>query len=120
MRLSPATVMRHLASTLFVFLALFVVCGGAQALPYGQHTASATSPHSHLSQAGTVPDDPAGLDERDCVPSLEDNSCGVDDTFDTPLQHAMTMLRLLASRPLGLAPAPAAHHPSLDLRPPIA
>jgi hypothetical protein len=119
MQFLPTTAMRHIASTFLVLLALFVVCVGAQAMP-GERQASSTMEQHEASPAGDAHDDVADPDDQDPLPSLEDNGGGLDDTFDTPPDHAVTMLHLRASRPAGLLPAPAAHHPSLDLRPPIA
>ena len=120
---SVALVMRRFASTIFVFLALLVACMGVSAAPAAAEALSVTmaqehaTPHAHAASA----DDTVALDDQDAVPSLEDNSNGgLDDTFDVPPEHAVTIPRIAASGHAGLAPAPHAHHPSLDLRPPIA
>lgn len=115
MSLLPATLMRRFASTFFVLLAMFVVCAGAHAMPCEQQVIG-----EHMVQAEIAGDNLGDLDDQDPVPSLEDNTGGLDDTFDVPPEHAVNIVRLLASRPPGIAPAPHAHHPSLDLRPPIA
>ncbi|MET0935986.1 MAG: hypothetical protein ABWX83_08350 [Luteibacter sp.] len=108
--------LRRFASTIFVFLALFVACVGVQAMPCNSHGhADGVAEHVAL-----LVDDTAEADDQDALPSIEDNNGGLDDTFDVPPEHAVTVPHVAASRPPGLAPAPHAHHPSLDLRPPIA
>jgi hypothetical protein len=114
--MSLTTSLRRLASTIFVFLALFVACVGAQAMPCDRDApVDGVAVHMAL-----VADDTGESDDQDALPSLEDNSNGLDDTFDVPPEHAVTIPRIAASGHAGLAPAPHAHHPSLDLRPPIA
>ncbi|PTR32852.1 hypothetical protein C8J98_10460 [Luteibacter sp. OK325] len=114
---STTSSLRRFASTFFVFIALFVACMGVQAVPCDRDT-------GHDSVAGyvaaLVADDGSQSTEDDTLPSLEDNSGGLDDTFDVPTEHAMSVPRLVAAGHLHVVPAPHAHHPSLDLRPPIA
>jgi hypothetical protein len=119
MNLLSTTAMRHFASTFFVFLALFVVCAGVQAMPCERQASSMTDQHYVPHTSGTL-DGAATLDDQDPIPSIEDHGGGLDDTFDAPPHYAVKMLHLIAGRPAGLVPAPHAHHPSLDLRPPIA
>lgn len=113
---SMTSSLRHFASTLFVFLALFVACMGVQAAPC-EHDRGHDGVVAHGS---LVADDGSQtLDDED-LPLLEDNSGGLDDTFDVPSEHALTVPRLAAAGHPNVGPAPHAHHPSLDLRPPIA
>lgn len=114
MSLLPTTVMRRLASTILMLVAMFVVCAGVQAMPCGQQVTG-----EYLAQVETVGDQLGDLDDQAPVPSLEDNSGGLDDTFDVPPEHAVSVPHLAEGRPRGIMPAPNPHHPSLDLRPPI-
>ncbi|SDG90254.1 hypothetical protein [Dyella sp. 333MFSha] len=116
-----APAMRRFASTIFVFFALFVACVGVNAAPSATSIASALASQEHAAQhALAVSDDTAYYDDQDPVPSLEDNSGGsLDDTFDVPPQHVVTIPRVATSRHADVLPMPHAHHPSLELRPPI-
>ncbi|HEY4292029.1 hypothetical protein [Luteibacter sp.] len=117
----PANLLRRIASTLFVFLALFVVCAGVQAMPCSVVGAMQDALHAPLSVDTHDTDDGlVALDDEDFVSSLEDHNGGLDDTFDLPPEYAVTMLRLYAGRPPGLVPPPHAHARSSELRPPIA
>jgi len=120
---SAALVMRRFASTIFVFLALLVACMGVSAAPAAAEALSVTmaqehaTPHAHAASA----DDTVALDDQDAVPSLEDNSNGgLDDTFDVPPLHVVSVPRIATTGHADVRPQPHAHHPSLDLRPPIA
>jgi hypothetical protein len=115
MYLHPATAMRRFASTFLVLLALFVACAGVHAMPCEPQGMG-----EHAVLVDVAADALGDLDDQGSIPSLEDNSGGLDDTFDLPPMHAVSIAHLAAGRPPGLAPAPHAHHPSLDLRPPIA
>ncbi|MDQ7995487.1 MAG: hypothetical protein AAGC76_06515 [Luteibacter sp.] len=115
-----APAMRRFASTIFVFFALFVACVGVNAAPSASGLAAAEASQEHAAQhALAVADDTASFDDQDPVPSLEDNSGGLDDTFDVPPQHVVTIPHVSTSRHADVRPAPHAHHPSLELRPPI-
>jgi hypothetical protein len=113
---TPITsLLRRSASTFFVFLALFVACLGAQAFP-GERDS-----HNDLAEhVAMLADDASQTTDDEALPSLEDNGVTLDDTFDVPPEHALTVLRLATAGHPAVAPAPHAHHPSLDLRPPIA
>ena len=117
MATSPTSSLRRFASTFFVFIALFVACMGVQAGPcdrdMGHEGASGYA-------VALVADDGSQSTDDNTLPSLEDNSGGLDDTFDVPVEHLLTVPRLVAAGHLHVVPAPHAHHPSLDLRPPIA
>jgi hypothetical protein len=117
MATSTTSFLRRFASTIFVFIALFVACVGVQAAPCQPDT-------DHDTVAGHVAaltaDDGSQPTDDESLPSLEDNSGGLDDTFDVPTGHALTVPRLAAAGHPHVGPAPHAHHPSLDLRPPIA
>lgn len=115
----PANPIRRIASTFFVFLALFVVCAGVQAMPCGADDAVSDALHAPLS-VDLSPDTDDGLDGEDLVSSLEDNNNGLDDTFDVPPEHAMSVPRLYPDGLPGLVPPPHAHARSSELRPPIA
>jgi hypothetical protein len=116
-----ATAMRRFASTIFVFIALFVACVGVSAAPYAADMAVTAGAQDHAVQhALAAADDTAAVDDQDAVPSLEDNTGGgLDDTFDVPPEHVVSVPQMSAARYAGLVPLPHAHHPSLDLRPPI-
>jgi hypothetical protein len=108
--------LRRFASTFFVFIALFIACMGVEAAPCDRDT-------HHDGVAGHVTlaaDDGSQSTDDDALPSLEDNSGGLDDTFDVPTAHVLTVPHLAAAGHPNVGPAPHAHHPSLDLRPPIA
>lgn len=109
--------LRRFASTFFVFIALFVACLGVQAVP-----CDAGAGHDGVAAhvAGLVADDALTSTDDQPLPSLEDNSGGLDDTFDVPTEHVLTVPRLAIEGHPPVTPAPHAHHPSLDLRPPIA
>lgn len=109
--------LRRFASTFFVFIALFVACMGVQAMPYNGDTG-----HDPVAEHVTALEADEGSPSNDDgdLPSIEDNSGGLDDTFDVPTEHALTMPRAAAGGHVHTMPAPHAHHPSLDLRPPIA
>jgi hypothetical protein len=113
---SMTSSLRRFASTIFVFFALFVACMGVQAFPCDRDTGH-DGPGEH---AALVADDGAPSVEDETLPSLEDNGGGLDDTFDVPNEHALAVPRLVAAAHPSVTPAPHAHHPSLDLRPPIA
>ena len=113
----PATILRRIASTFLVLIALFVVCGGVQAMPCPSSPANAETQHEVLLAAA---DDGVAPDDQDAVPSLEDNTGGLDDTFDVPTEHAVAVSHLIAVRPPGIAPGAHAHAPNAELRPPIA
>ena len=117
MATSMTSSLRRFASTFFVFIALFVACMGVEAVPCDRDTGHDTVAE-HV--AALVTDDGFQSTDDDALPSLEDNSGGLDDTFDVPTEHALTVPRLAAAGHPLVAPAPHAHHPSLDLRPPIA
>ncbi|HVI55158.1 MAG TPA: hypothetical protein VM621_08910 [Luteibacter sp.] len=108
--------LRRFANTIFVFLALFVACVGVQAEP----CTSATDHPAGVELLALAADDASQSADDDALPSLEDNSGSLDDTFDVPPEHALAVPRLAAAGHPSVAPAPHAHHPSLDLRPPIA
>jgi hypothetical protein len=108
--------MRRFASTIFVFIALCVACMSAGAMPC-ERDADASIAQEH---AVVVADDVADGGDQPPLPSLEDNGGGVDDTFDVPAVHRVIVPRVATTRPGNVAPAPHAHHHSLDLRPPIA
>ncbi|MGY3231652.1 hypothetical protein ACVWWJ_003136 [Luteibacter sp. HA06] len=113
---SMTSSLRRFASTIFVFLALFVACMGVQAFPCDRDT-----DHDGLVEhVALVADDGTQSIDDETLPSLEDNSGGLDDTFDVPTEHALAVPRLTTAGHPNVAPAPHAHHPSLDLRPPIA
>lgn len=114
---TPITsLLRRYASTFFVFLALSVACLGVQAFP-GER-----DPHNDAAAeyAAMLSDDAAQTTDDEALPSLEDNGVSLDDTFDVPPEHVLTVSRLATAGHPAVAPAPHAHHPSLDLRPPIA
>lgn len=116
-----APAMRRIASTIFVFFALFVACVGVNAAPSASGIAAAVASQEHAAHHALAGlDDTASLDEQDAVPCLEDNSGGgLDDTFDVPPQPVVTIPRVVADRHADVLPMPHAHHPSLELRPPI-
>jgi hypothetical protein len=116
MATSMTSSLRRFASTIFVFIALFVACMGVQAVPCDRNT-----DHDGIAEhVALVTDDDSRSIDDEALPSLEDNSGGLDDTFDVPPEHALTVPRLAAAGHPNVGPAPHAHHPSLDLRPPIA
>lgn len=117
MATSPTSSLRRFASTIFVFIALLVACMGVQAVPCDRDTG-----HDDIAMHVVAPvtDDGSQSTDDGALPSLEDNTGGLDDTFDVPTEHALTVPRLAAAGHPSVAPAPHAHHPSLDLRPPIA
>jgi hypothetical protein len=117
MATSLTSSLRRFASTFFVFIALFVACVGVQAVPCDRDTGTDTLVGQVL--AG-VADDGAQSADDDSLPLLEDNSGGLDDTFDVPSEHSLSVPRLAALGHPAVTPPPHAHHPSLDLRPPIA
>jgi len=117
MATSPTSSLRRIASTIFVFIALFVACMGVQAVPCDRD-AGRDDVAVHVVAQPT--DDGSQSTDDGALPSLEDNSGGIDDTFDVPTEHTLTVPRLAAAGHPCVAPAPHAHHPSLDLRPPIA
>ncbi|MET0503911.1 MAG: hypothetical protein ABWZ85_01150 [Luteibacter sp.] len=121
MSTSPVTAMRRIASTIFVFFALLVACVGVGASPCAAGVTTTAAAQDHAAQhALAVADDTASVDDQDAVPSLEDNSGGgLDDSFDVPPEHLVSVPHSVAARPAGLVPPPHAHHPRLDLRPPI-
>ena len=112
---STTSSLRRLASTLFVFLALFVACAGASATAHGEPASCLADVH-----ATVAADEVADMDDEGSLPFLEDNGGGVDDTFDVPVLHAVTVSRHPCAHPGELAAGPHAHHANLDLRPPIA
>jgi hypothetical protein len=114
---TPITsLLRRYASTFFVFLALFVACVGVQAHP-GERVAQ---DNASVEYVATLADDASQSTDDETLPSLEDNGVSLDDTFDLPPEHALIVPRLATAGHPVVAPAPHAHHPSLDLRPPIA
>jgi hypothetical protein len=113
----PTSFLRRFASTFFVFIALCVACMGVQAVPCDRDAAY-DSTLGHV--VALAADDGSAPAEDSTLPSLEDNSGGLDDTFDVPTEHVLTVPHLVAASHSDVAPAPHAHHPSLDLRPPIA
>jgi hypothetical protein len=117
MATSPTSSLRRFASTFFVFIALFVACMGVQAVPCDRD-ASSDGMSGHVMALAT--DDGSAPADESTLPSLEDNSGGLDDTFDVPAEHFLTVPRLAVEGHPPVTPAPHAHHPSLDLRPPIA
>ena len=122
MRHHPTTFIRRIASTFFVFLALFVVWSDVLAVPGEARTVSVVEhgaahvldDERHADAGGAM-----NLDEQDAVPSLEDN-CGLDDTFDLPPEHAVRVPRLMSNPPADIPVSRHAHVPAFDLRPPIA
>ena len=106
---------RRIASTFFVLLALFVVCAGVQAMPCPSTMGPADSQYAALVALDDMPD----IDDQDAVPSLEDNTNGLDDTFDVPAEHAVSVSHPMPVRPPAHAPEPHAHAPNAELRPPI-
>lgn len=108
--------MRRFASTIFVFFALLVACAGAAAMPCDHGSADRSQFQEHVA---FVADDVLDAGDPTTLPSLEDNSGGLDDTFDVPSLHLVTITRPAADHPGGLAPAAHEHHHSFDLRPPI-
>jgi len=106
---------RRIASTFFVLLALFVVCAGVQAMPCPSTMAPADSQHAALVALDDIP----GIDDQDAVPSLEDNTNGLDDTFDVPAEHAVVVAHPMPMRPPAHAPEAHGHAPNDELRPPI-
>lgn len=119
---SAALVMRRFARTIFVFVALLVACMGVGAAPAAAEALSATMAQATETQyAHAAADDAVALDAQDAVPSLEDNSGnGLDDTFDVPPLHVVSVPRMAATGHADVRRLPHAHHPSLELRPPIA
>ncbi|UPG91782.1 hypothetical protein L2Y96_08465 [Luteibacter aegosomaticola] len=106
--------MRRAACTSFVLFALFVACVSVQAAP-------CDVPLEHAAHATLAIDDAAAGDDNDpTMPSLEDNTVSLDDTFDLPPEHALHVARGLATHPAAITPDPHAHHHSFELRPPIA
>ena len=116
MATSLTSSMHRFASTIFVFLALLVACVGANAMPC-ERSSDVAFEHVAL-----LADDILDADASDPLPlpSIEDNSGGLDDTFDVPVLPAVIISRMDAVHPGNVQPAPHAHHHSLDLRPPIA
>lgn len=116
MATSSTSFLRRFASTIFVFLALFVACLGVQASPCDQ-----AMDRDHVAaHVALVTDDGSSSTDDEALPSLEDNTGGLDDTFDVPPEHALTVPHFAAAGHPNARPSPHAHHPSLDLRPPIA
>lgn len=111
-----ATVMRRFVSTMFVLVAMFVACGAVQANPCVTHDDVIVMEHVSHDMSGmfAADDDSSGQ-----VPSLEDNSYNLDDTFDVPPEYVMNVPRGVTPRPVDLVPPPHAHHPRQDHRPPI-
>lgn len=108
-----ASLQRRLSITILVFAALFVVCAGVRAMP--------CDTHDGLPVVQQVLDESDGDDaDPSTLPSLEDNTTSLDDTFDVPPRHVVTMSRSAPSRPSGHEPDSFAHPPHLELRPPIA
>jgi hypothetical protein len=107
------SILRRTASTCFVLVALFIAC---MSVP----TVACDAPLEPGIHAALAVDQAGMGDEFDPAPSLEDNTVGLDDTFDVPREHALHIARGLAARPTGLTPDPHAHHHSFELRPPIA
>jgi len=106
-------IMRRVFSTSFVLFALFVACASVQAMP-------CDAPADPTAHAILVLDDAAandGLD--DTMPSIEDNTVSLDDTFDVPREHTLHVARGIAAHPSAMTPDPHAHHHSFELRPPI-
>ncbi|UPG84302.1 hypothetical protein L2Y94_13210 [Luteibacter aegosomatis] len=102
----------RLAIMVLVVVALFVACAGVRAMP-----CDANDGMPVVQQVANESDH----DEADPVslPSLEDNTTSLDDTFDVPPHHVVTVPRSAPSRPSGHEPASVAHRLHLDLRPPI-
>jgi len=107
---------RRIASTFFVLLALFLVCAGVQAMPCPSTMVPADSQHAALVALDDAPD----IDDQDAVPSIEDNTSGLDDTFDVPAEHAVAVPRPMPVRPPAHAADSHAHVHNAELRPPIA
>lgn len=117
MATSSTSSMRRFASTIFVFFALLVACVGATAMPCDHGSADRSSAQQ---QVAFIADDATDASDPATLPSLEDNSGGLDDTFDVPSLHVVTVTRPATAHPGGQAPAAHEHHHSFDLRPPIA
>jgi hypothetical protein len=113
----PANSMRRIVGTFLVFLALLVACVGVHAMPC--HAAEADALHAALA-VDMSGDEAADPDDDGVVPSLEDNSNGLDDTFDVPPEHTVTVPRLYPGKLPGHVPPPHAHVRGSELRPPIA
>src|ERR1700754_3134233 len=111
MATSSTFFLRRFASTFFVFIALFVACMGVQALPY-----ESDSGHEPVAEhvVALATDDGSPSTDGDDLPSIEDNSGGLDDTFDVPTEHTLTVRHFAVGGHGHMAPAPHAHHPSLD------
>lgn len=107
-----ASVQRRLTITILVIFALFATCAGASAMPCDAYDAgpavTQVADHDDGDDAATA-----------SVPSIEDNT-NLDDTFDVPSQHIVTLLRAAPSPPSGFVPGALAKRVHLDLRPPIA
>jgi hypothetical protein len=113
---SMTSSLRRFANTIFVFFALFVAFMGVQAFPCDRDMDNG----GMVEHIALMADDGTQSIDDETLPSLEDNSGGLDDTFDVPTEHALAVPRLAMAGHPSVAPAPHAHHPSLDLRPPIA
>src|ERR1700754_1619436 len=107
---SPTSSLRRFASTIFVFIALFVACMGVQAVPCERNL----DRDSIAEHVALVTDDDSGSIDDEALPSLEDNRRGLDDTFDVPPEHALNVAHVAAAGHPNVGPAPHAHHPSLD------
>lgn len=116
MGISFASAMRRFLSTMIVLVGLFVACGTVQANPCVAHDDVILMEHVSHDAAGVFASDD---DARGTVPSLEDNSYSLDDTFDVPAEHVISVPRASTPRPVDLVPPPHAHHPRQDHRPPI-
>lgn len=118
---SPAMSIRRIAGTLIAFLALFVACAGVHAMPC--YAAGGTADALHAPLALDIENDADGIadqSDEDIVPSLEDNNNGLDDTFDLPAEHVVSVPRLYPGQPPGHMPTAYAHRHGSELRPPIA
>lgn len=119
-----AHALQRIASTILVLAVLFVMSTGAAARPAEAISMADAVPQCTVSylDAGTLAaaDESGAPDDAGSLPSIEDNGGGLDDTFDLPRDHGIAVSRRRAGHPGAAAPGPHAHHPSLELRPPIA
>ncbi len=116
MGILSATAMQRFLSAIFVLVAMFVACGAVQANPCVMHDDVVVMEHVSHDMDGVFASDD---DTSGQVPSIEDNSYSLDDTFDVPPEYVMSVPRAITPRPVDLVPPPHAHHPRQDHRPPI-